>query len=217
MDMGKSNTLAEIGHVYKEAFRQEAARQERLGRCRSSFAEFVKTYFADSPLLQDETPSFHKELIAIISDRTQPEWRYTDRTTGAVVQREGLIVAAPRGHAKTTLLTLLYPLWLMLFKREPFIIIVGNAASSSVENVIDIRTELESNELIKADFGALEGASLGLRWSQSDIVMALRDPYDGSIQHTSRVLAQSPQSKIRGKKHRGHRPSAIILDDAEND
>src|SRR5919202_733845 len=217
MDMGKSTSLAEIGRVYKEAFRAEAARQERLARCRTNFGEFVKTYFADSPLLQDETPPFHRELISIIGDKAHPEWRYTDRTTGAVVQREGLIVAAPRGHAKTTLLTLLYPLWLMLFRREPFIIIVGNAASSRVENVTDIRTELESNELIKADFGPLEGASLGLKWSQSDIVMALCDPYDGSIQHTSRVLAQSPQSKIHGKKHRGHRPSAIILDDAEND
>jgi hypothetical protein len=165
MNLGKSKQWPEIGHVYKAAFRQEAARQERLERCHSSFAAFVKTYFADSPLLQDESPSFHKEIISIISDRTHPEWRYTDPATGVTVQREGLIVAAPRGHAKTTLLTLLYPLWLMLFKREPFIIIVGNAASSSVENVIDIRTELESNELIKADFGPLEGASLGLRWS----------------------------------------------------
>jgi hypothetical protein len=93
MDMGKSNTLAEIGHVYKEAFRAEFARQERLARCSTSFAEFVKTYFADSPLLQDETPPFHKELISISSDRTHPEWRYTDPATGVTVQREGLIVA----------------------------------------------------------------------------------------------------------------------------
>ena len=32
-DMGKSNTLADIGRVCKEAFRAEAARQERLVRC----------------------------------------------------------------------------------------------------------------------------------------------------------------------------------------
>jgi hypothetical protein len=30
MDNGRSNTLAEIGYIYKEAFRQEDARQERL-------------------------------------------------------------------------------------------------------------------------------------------------------------------------------------------
>jgi hypothetical protein len=63
----------------------------------------MKSYVADSPLLQDETPPFHRELISIISDKTHYEWRHTDPASGVTIQRESLIAAAPRGHAQTTL------------------------------------------------------------------------------------------------------------------
>jgi predicted phage terminase large subunit-like protein len=89
-----------------------------------------------------------------------------------------------------------------LYEREDFIIIVSETATLASKRVTDIRTELMTNERIRAWFGDLTGPV----WSQDDLVCA----------NGVRVTAKGRGAQIRGEKHGANRPSLIVLDDIES-
>ncbi|MEW6252592.1 MAG: hypothetical protein AB1716_18295 [Planctomycetota bacterium] len=94
---------------------------------------FLPEYFADEPC------AFHVELFATLA---RPDARLIARV-------------APRGHAKSTCSTLAYPLWCICEKKRRNIVIVTHEAALATQFVRDIRAELETNELIRAEYGDL--------------------------------------------------------------
>lgn len=209
--------MVTANEIWVETLEKELARRERLERCGASFEEFCLTYFGTSARMSDETPQLHKELRELISNKETEEWFFDDPIKRRRIQKKGMVVAAPRGHAKTMVLTFFLTLWWVLFKKKRFIILIGSSALAAAENVSDIREELENNDLIKEDFGNLCGDNFGYKWSQSDIVAVHADPVTHKITHTVRVVAKSPGARIRGIKHNGSRPDGMIIDDIESD
>jgi predicted phage terminase large subunit-like protein len=130
--------------------------------------------------------------------------------TEASAQRgQHLAVAAPRGHAKTTLVSLAYVLWSVLYAKERFVLIVSATREQAVQLLADIRRELTGNERLLTDF--------------PEICMPLvkaRGPVTVKAHHL--VLANDVCVRVlgsgqglRGMKHRQHRPTLIIGDDLE--
>jgi predicted phage terminase large subunit-like protein len=122
-----------------------------------------------------------------------------------------LAVAAPRGHAKSTAVSLVYVLWCICYGTEQYIVIISNTADQSVDLLKTIKDELESNPLLIQDFphvteppGLKPGPE---RWRMNDII----------TRNEIKVIALGAGQKIRGRKHKQYRPTLIILDDIENE
>lgn len=146
-----------------------------------------------------QAPSrMHKEVYAILTEAT------TKR--GARIA-----IAAPRGHAKSTLVSCAYLLWCICFKRESFIYLLSESADQARDQLSHVKQELESNELLLRDFPeACEPPGMKpqpQRWRRDEIV----------TRNGVKVTALGAHSKIRGRRNRQDRPSLIILDDLENE
>ncbi len=145
--------------------------------------------FAES-ILQDhftlETPYFHKEIYKLL-----------------LAEHKFNCIVAPRGSAKSTLITLAYVLWTICFKKAHFIIIISDTYSQAKYFIDAIKAEIETNESLRLLFGNLEGGV----WGEAEIETSTG----------IRIIGKGTEQKIRGLKFRQHRPDLIILDDCENE
>lgn len=134
-----------------------------------------------------ETPAFHKEIFDIVSDKNN--------------RRIGLV--APRGHAKSTIIDMTYPLWAGCYEQEQFVVIICDTYTQAEEFVETLRDEFENNPIIRWLFGNMRGNN----WQQGEFVLSNGIKY----------IAKGSGMKIRGIRHRHTRPTLMIFDDIEND
>lgn len=145
-------------------------------------SEFSRLICAD--VVTDDIPEFHHELYNL------------------AVYNEKVVVAAPRGFAKSTLLGRIYPLWVALFKRRKDIMIVSSSEGLATEHLRYIKSAIEANPLIKEIWGDLKSE----KWTESHIV----------LRHSDGKLINI-RAKGAGGQIRGYRPDCIIIDDLETD
>src|SRR5262245_41903216 len=93
----------------------------------------------------------------------------------ASVERDARIaIAAPRGHAKTTLVSLAYVLWSICLKSEPFIVLISNTGDQACDLLAAVKFELESNPLLLADFPEAaeppQSKPAPERWRRAEII-----------------------------------------------
>jgi len=150
---------------------------------------FCRAYFPH--YFYDPFSRFHRELI-------QDLHRMIDTGGGTKLAR-----AAPREHAKSTLLTFGLPLWCTVYGFKHFIPVVSDTEGQASNYLEAIQYELEENERIIDDFGSL----IGNTWNITEMVTA----------NDVCLVAKGIGGKIRGIKHKNWRPDLIILDDIEND
>jgi len=115
--------------------------------------------------------------------------------------------AAPRGHAKSTSITLSFTLAASLFRFRDFTLIVSDTWGQSVEFLRDIKTELTENEGLRAAFHVKRL----LKDSEDDVIVQCEDG------HKFRIVARGSEQKVRGLKWNNKRPNLIIGDDLEGD
>lgn len=115
-----------------------------------------------------------------------------------------LCVQAPRAAAKSTWSSLAYPLWCVLHGIEPYIIITSDTTGQAQMFLDAIRSELETNPLLRRDYPHLTGG--GRVWRNDKI----------ELNNGCAIEALGTGAKIRGRKNRQHRPSLILVDDPQN-
>lgn len=131
-----------------------------------------------------ESPDFHYQLVYDLASHGRNA------------------VAAPRGFAKSTVISIESVL-LLLLTRPGYEIILGLSIDKLVEETFaKIRRQLEHNELILQDFGVVRPKRGDDLWSLHHL----------SLTNGSTLKGLS----VMGKK-RGGRPALFILDDPEND
>lgn len=163
--------------------------------CRDKIMIFARTYF---PKYIGTNPcDFHRELCGLLESMSQQRGRK-------------LAVAAPRGHAKSTLVSLVYVLWSVCYEREKYILILSDTNDQADGLLKHVKDELEDNELLRRDFPDVcltdEDKKMPL-WTKDEIV----------TKNGIKITALGAGQKIRGRRNQEHRPSLIILDDIEND
>jgi predicted phage terminase large subunit-like protein len=144
---------------------------------------FAKFFFGHHLTL--DTSKFHKELYKLLED-------------GGL----RVAIAAPRGHAKTTIVDLVYLSWLIVHKRTKFTLLISDTYSQSTMFLETLKAEFEGNERLKAFYGNL----VTEKWSEEEIVV-------GDVM----VKALGANMKVRGLKYKNFRPDLVICDDLEND
>lgn len=171
------------------------AAEERLRRrARGDPEAFARRYLPH--YLRVEPAGFHRYLYRCMAG---------EELAGAAQTGAGrcLAFAAPRGHAKSTLVTLIFVLWSLCTRRKRCILLVSDTEAQAEMFLADLRAELEHNDLLRADFGEL----LGPVWRQDQILCA----------SGARVVARGTGSALRGLRSRSARPDLIVADDLEND
>ena len=159
---------------------------------------YLKHYFVRS------SPKFHEELDGIWTNGVL-KGRNPYREAAEISRLDGSksVVAAPRGHAKSTNFTFKDSLHAALYQYKHYIIILSDSSDQPEGFLTDIKTELEENQDIHEDFGKQQGKV----WKSNIILTA------GNV----KIEAIGSGKKIRGRRHQAWRPDLIVLDDVEND
>lgn len=165
----------------------DAARKARREQASEGFGWFCRTYLGH--YFETELSDFHRELVELTEQR------------GVITA-----VAAPRGHGKSTLVTLARVLWWIVLERRRFIVLVGCAEDVANMMATALRMELEENERLRCDFGDLTDPQGGC-WSEDQF----------RTKTGVMVLARGRGQKLRGIKNGARRPDAVVLDDPEDD
>ena len=145
-------------------------------------------------LITQNSSKFHHDLIRIVES---PKF---DRIS----------ILAPRGHAKSTWLSIIYPIWKIVNNRNIKIIIVSDTGDQAEMFLRAIKDELEANERMVEDFGAFyQKPRTGSPnvWKACDITV---------IRHT-RAKEPTIVCGGTGKRIVGRRADLIIVDDPLND
>lgn len=117
-----------------------------------------------------------------------------------------LFIVAFRGSGKSTIITTSYPLWAILGKQQKkFILILGQTKIQAKQHMMNMKRELESNDLLKKDLGPFQEESD--EWGSTSLVFT---------KYKARITAASTEQSIRGLRHNQHRPDLIIGDDIED-
>lgn len=188
-------------------------KRERLERASRDFGYFCRTYLGH--YFTSEFAEYQQVLTRI---ETNQQLQAEDRTALTdliksdyhglfpVTERiEGIVDVEPREHGKTVRQTLAKPLWRILTGRSRYILIVGASDAAATDNLGNIRTELEENELLIEDFG--DQRLKGKTWNDARIELA-----NGRC-----IQAKGAGSAMRGLRFGPHRPDLIILDDILKD
>ena len=143
--------------------------------------------------LRKSTPPFHTEVYANLADD----------------EKRRVLIAAPRGTAKSTVTTLIYPLWKVAFKKSDedlFIVIISESQAQSINFLSRIKYHLTHSDRFKEVFGDM-GPNTARRWTHTDIV----------LNNGTRIVAVGTGQRVRGFIEGDTRPNLIIVDDFESE
>ena len=125
-----------------------------------------------------------------------------------------------RGSSKTTLASLCYAIYAAIEKPElyPFIILVGDTSTQVGFNIANLKEELENNKLLIEDYGRI-APRIGTDQANPDKTFESDDEWQKRnmlLNNGVRIIARSRGQKVRGLRHRQHRPKLVIVDDPED-
>lgn len=123
----------------------------------------------------------------------------------AVPEGINQVVQAPRGEAKSTLVTQIFTLWCIVTGRKHYAIVVMDVFSQAALMVEAIKVELEANRRLHLDFPEVAGQ--GPTWAEAVCI----------TRNNVRLEGKGSGQKIRGRRHGEWRPDLVVLDDLEND
>ena len=172
---------------YEEQYAQKQVLQKLYG----NMALFGRMCFPSA--LRKEIPPFHSDIYRALSD------------DGA----RRVAIAAPRGTAKSTTTSLIFPLWRAAFKRSDedlFIVIISESQAQSINFLSRLKYHLGNSERFKVLFGDL-GPTTAKRWTNTDVVLA----------NGTRIIAVGTGQRVRGFIEGDTRPNLIIVDDFESE
>lgn len=172
----------------KELEKVIASRSLRMELARKSPYWFFHIYF--SHYIKQLTADFHREMFRDLADDSIPH----------------LVFVSFRGSAKSTIVSMAFPLWAMIgTMEEKFVILVSQTQTQVQQHLRNLRDEIESNELFRKDFGKLEAESN--EWG----ITSLSIPSLGA-----KIMSASRGQNIRGMRSGANRLGLVISDDIED-
>lgn len=169
-----------------------AERVEKVNDPKDGFDYFVSHYFPHY-IRNPEKSALHRYLFARLPAILQDGNSCLDA------------IAAPRGEAKSTLVSQLYTLYRIVTGNSRYALIVMDSIDQAYPMLEAIKAELEANPRIRIDFPKAFGQ--GRVWQSGTIVTA----------NNIKIQVAGAGKKLRGLRHGAYRPDLVILDDIEND
>ena len=117
-----------------------------------------------------------------------------------------IAISAFRGSAKSSIMTTSYPLWAILGQpQNKYILILSQTQYKSRQFLMDIKNEMETNELLKKDLGPFQEEKT--QWGIHSLIIK---------KFGAKISTGSLEQSIRGARFGPHRPDLIIIDDIED-
>lgn len=161
---------------------------------RNDILQFGQTYFPQH--LAHKPSVFHEEICDVLTAISQKRC-------------ECFALAAPRGYAKSTIVSFLYVIWSLCYGKEHFILLLSATAKQAQKLLSNVSTVLETNSLLREDFPEVfePKEKVKAKWTQDEIITP----------NNVMIAARSVGQDFRGIKHDQYRPTLVILDDVDGD
>ncbi|WP_404403821.1 phage terminase large subunit [Jeotgalibacillus malaysiensis] len=161
---------------------------------RKMLAEIDLTYFAQAyfpKYFAKPFCDFHTSLMSELN------W---------LIENEGkrMAVGVPRGYGKSTLSSFLFPLYILLYKKLQFILLVSATEDTAIPFLQMIKDELVSNDAILSDFGKMKSSE---KWAANEIW----------LKNDTCLTVRGIDGSIRGIRYKEHRAQLILCDDLIKD
>lgn len=150
---------------------------------------FSQVFFPDT--VTNKIPDFHHEIYE------------------SLLTKYNTALAAPRGHAKSSITGIIYLIFCVVNKLEKYIVYVSQNHTKTVQFIDPVRNEFKNNDMLRFVYGDLTPGS-----SKDEFGKDREDCFDVG---GCRVEAVSFEKNLRGFKYNNMRPTLIILDDIESD
>ena len=203
---------------------EDGLRRWRIERTIDDPFEFGRIYFPKYWF--QKSPSFHQEIMDLATHKNDSDWEGKRNLNT-------LVLAAPRNHSKSTLITFLYVIWSLVTQRKFFTVVISDIARISVSHTRNIKEEFESNDKLRNDWGIvlgrdwdqLDNAVRGEKekWTDEEFVIGFRKwnkqnkCWGGELEDRAKILARMANNPLRGLRFGHRRPDLVIADDLEND
>lgn len=122
-------------------------------------------------------------------------------------------ICAPRGHSKSTTITITYSLAAVLFRQRRYVLLVADTEAQASLFLGQIKQILYDSAEIHNLFGLQLGPK-GVEFekdTETDIIVKFAD------QSSFRIVAKGAEQKLRGMLWNGQRPDLIVIDDLMNE
>ena len=197
----------------------EVVNPERKKACERNFQLFCESYFPETYSLgwsPDHIKAIEKIETAVL--------------TGGL-----FALAMPRGSGKSTLAETA-AIWSMLYGHREFVTLIGATESAALEMLDSIKTELEVNENLAADFPEVcypieqldgianrcagqhcSGERTRITWTSNEIVLPTikNSKASGIIVRVAGITGRVRGMKYKRSDGRSVRPTLVIIDDPQ--
>ncbi|CRY69616.1 phage terminase large subunit [Yersinia pekkanenii] len=169
-----------------------AERHQQVKDPVTGYEFFIESYFPHYVRHKDKS-ELHKYLFSRLPEIV------------ASPKGENDAIAAPRGEAKSTLVSQLFVLWTIICGIKHYPVIVMDSIDQAYPMLEAIKAELVYNPRLLMDFPDVCGA--GRVWQMGTIL----------TRNDIKVQVAGSGKKLRGLRHGPYRPDLVVLDDIEND
>ena len=122
-----------------------------------------------------------------------------------------VVIAAPRGIGKTSIMNLVYPARNILFRQKRYIVPISCSSTAAIEQSENLKHELVMNPLIKKLFMCQKSDS----WSQDEWIVKWFNS-EGVLEYATKVFPRGAEQQVRGMLWGNYRPDLILVDDLED-
>ena len=136
-----------------------------------------------------------------------PEFHYQIAETLRNKENKQVNIIAPRGHAKSSIVGGVFPLYHIMFDKGPkLIVLVSRTQDHAVKLLGTIKDVLDYSATFRQMFGYW-GMNSAKSWAKTKVTLN-----DGSM-----IICKGTGQQLRGIKHGNQRPTLIIVDDPEDE
>lgn len=149
-------------------------------------------------------------LVPYLDNASEFGWFHKEWWNYCVSNESFVAICAPRGHAKSTVITVIYALATVLFRNRKYVMIVANTEGQAALFLGQIKHILGSSREIQELFGLPHDEERGLlleKDTETDIIGQFKDG------DRFRITVKGSEQKLRGLLFDGTRPDLIIMDD----
>lgn len=196
---------------------KELKRLKRVHRAEVDLLYFSWEYFSETAnpenqgnwdgfdlQVPEDAAKFHKEICEIMDEVSNKK------------KNKKVVVAAPRGHAKSTYLSKAFPLREIVFRKRTYIIMLSITPTVTEQNLDWLKLQLKHNKKLREDFGPILSPKKqeNPRDNNESFITSIKLKRGRKI--LSLVEASSEGKPIRGRNWNSTRPDLIICDDLED-
>jgi predicted phage terminase large subunit-like protein len=169
---------------------------------------FGKEYFPH--YIKKPSSKLHKKLYADLAALIIAKHPELIERSGLEIEYDedgkAIVKAAPRGNAKSTITTLIFPIWCIVYEYKKFTGIISDTTEQAGDFLEFIKEELISNERLAMDFPDAVGENK-VKWAYGNI----------TTMNGIKFKCWGTRKKLRGARFNQDRPDLLLLDDCEND